>query len=370
MKGVRSWLFFLSLAFTVLATLFGCRKADEKKTEEERNNIITVQDLTRIEEKESKILSHDFGVIHYPVEDQKCEFEITNSSTSTWHLERIINSCSCAVADISTPKIKPGETAKVLVAYTPRGEGSYDDQRKSLIVFQEKNAPTFTLLVSSQVREDMTVRPVSLSWNQMGKGQTRKDYFEIQNFSKENWDEVEIVSCPEWLSYELKEVQVPPETESMKQLYSVSLLVQTDQLDELEYKSSIEIEARTADQEQFHKSIPVSLKLTAAVSLIPEQLFFGGIVPGEESVITVKVNFAPDSIPADTSQITFEHNLGESLKFQWLSTEGDMWELQAILNMPETDLPDNPQVVVNFNDDVLPTLSLPVYAMRTERSTE
>ena len=106
MKAFRSRQFFLSLVFALLTVLFGCRKEEEKK-----NNVITVDDLTRIEEKESKILSHDFGVIHYPVEDQKCEFEITNTSKSTWHLERIINTCSCAVADISSPKIKPGETS-------------------------------------------------------------------------------------------------------------------------------------------------------------------------------------------------------------------------------------------------------------------
>ena len=362
-KNIRR-LLFLSLTF-IFAVSLGCRKHEEKK-----NDTITVQDLVRIEEKESKILSHDFGVIHYPVEDQQCEFEITNSSKSTWHLERILNTCSCAVADISAPQIKPGETAKVLVTYTPRGEGSYDDQRKSLVVFQEKDAPTFTLLVSSQVREDMTVKPVSLSWNQMGKGQTRKDYLEIQNYSKENWNEVKIVSCPEWLSYELKEVQVPPEKESMKQLYSVALLVQTDQLNKLDYKSSIEIEALAANRDPLRKSIPVSLKLTAAAACIPAQLFFGGIAPGEESSITVKVNFAPDSIPADSSQITFEHNLGDSLKFRWLSTEGDVWELQASLSMPEIGLPDDSQVVINFNDEVLPTLTLPVYAVKTERSEE
>jgi hypothetical protein len=56
-----------------------------------------------------------------------CEFEIKNETQTTWNLKTIVNTCSCTIADMTSPKVEAGKTEKILVVYKPVGEGSFDD---------------------------------------------------------------------------------------------------------------------------------------------------------------------------------------------------------------------------------------------------
>ena len=309
-------------------------------------------------------LNHDFGVMLQPIIDAVShEFEITNNTDSVWTLKEIVNTCSCTVSDITSETIQPGKTEKILLVYKPVGDGVFDDYRKSLVVFEEEDAPKFILGVGAKVRETMTLRPKSLSWTRIGMGQTRHDSFEVQNYSGKNWENLEIASKPPWLDIELRGVTPPESDTAMRQLWLVNTSVDTTRLTSGEHRGEIVITATNSAGESVTQNCPVILQITSAVSAIPAQFFFGNVTPNETATKSIKVMFIPDAIPKDKDEIQFEHNFGDSLELEWLNTEGDSWELQASLNVDDTPMPDEPAVIMSFSDPTLPKIRLPIYVM-------
>jgi hypothetical protein len=288
-----------------------------------------------------------------------CEFEIKNETQTTWNLKTIVNTCSCTIADMTSPKVEAGKTEKILVVYKPIGEGSFDDNRKSLIQFEEEAAPKFVLSINSRVREPMTFQPQSLSWTRVGENQTKKDHFEIQNFSDQKWDKLEIAEKPNWLTVEYKTIQ-PSQTDSaMKQLWLADVHVETQGMTSGEHRG--EIVFKFGENET--KSLPVVLQITSAVSAIPAQFFFGNVKPSETVTKNIKIVFSPDSVPKEKSEIHFEHDFGENLQFNWISAEGETWELQASFKWSDEKMPEEPIVTMTFSDPKLPKIQLPVYVM-------
>ncbi len=309
-------------------------------------------------------LNHDFGVLVQPIEETSThEFEITNNSGFEWTLKQIVNTCSCTIADMTSNKIQPGKTEKVLVAYKPVGAGSFDDNRKSLVNFEEAQAPRFILAVGSRVREPLTVRPKSLAWTRVGENQTKKDSFEIQNFSGENWKNLAVTSQPEWLHVTLTSVRVPESEPVMKQLWLADTTAKTEGLPPGEHRGEIVLQAKGEKDKEFTQKCPVVLQITSAVSAVPAQFFFGNVKTNETATKTIKVIFSPDAIPSDKGEIQFEHNLGEALKLAWLKSEGETWELQATLSVETARIPDEPKIVMVFSDTTLPKIQLPIYVM-------
>jgi len=312
-------------------------------------------------------LNHDFGVLLQPVEDAvEHEFEITNNTDVAWTLQRIVNTCSCTVSDMTSTTIQPGSTEKILLVYKPIGDGAFDDFRRSLVIFEEEEAPTFILGVGARVRDPMTVRPRSLAWTRVGTNQTRRDNFEIQNYSHENWENLKISSKPQWLDIELKSVSPPVADPAMRQLWLVDTAADATKLTPGEHRGEIALLATGESGESITQTLPVVLQITSAVSAIPAQFFFGNVIPNETATRSIRIMFAPDSIPADKSEIQFEHDLGDSLKFEWLNTEGNTWEVQASLNISE--VPDDPVVFLAFSDETLLRIRLPIFVMMSTRS--
>jgi hypothetical protein len=215
------------------------------------------------------------------------------------------------------------------------------------------------LFVKSRVREPITFKPKSLSWVRVGENQTRKDHFEIQNFSDRKWDEPKILKKPEWLKVEYRSIQ-PSQTEpSMKQLWLADVSVDTAGMTSGERRG--ELVLKFGENET--KSLPIVLQITSAVSAIPAQFFFGNVTKNETITKNIKIVFSPDSIPKDKSEIQFEHNLGERLQLHWVAAEGEIWELQALLKLNEEKIPDEPVLVLTFSNPKLPKIQLPIYIM-------
>ncbi|GHT45335.1 hypothetical protein FACS189454_04640 [Planctomycetales bacterium] len=355
----------LVVILLVVVCVLGCNRDSDKISHKVKTYSSSQGASEQVfgETNNTKTLTHDFGVIVQPIEKEvTCEFEIKNETDNVWNLKQIVNTCSCTIADMTSPKVEAGKTEKILVVYKPVGEGSFDDTRKSLITFEEKETPLFVLYVKSRVREPMTLKPKSLSWAKVGENQAKRDSFEIQNYSGEDWETIEVVEKPEWLKFECKKVP-PPQTEPMmKQLWLAEVRVDAAGMKPGGYRGEI----RLAGGNGVVSRLPVTLQIASAVSAIPTQLFFGNVRRGEVVTKSIKIIFNPDSIPKNKDEIHFEHGFGRSLQFEWLSSEGETWELQASLKLDNVKIPDEPLVVMTFADPKLPKMSLPIYLMPGE----
>ncbi|MDR2441660.1 MAG: DUF1573 domain-containing protein [Planctomycetaceae bacterium] len=355
-------IFSFFIVFSIVFCLSGCNKNDKQVSTRVKKYTSPQGDSeSNFDDAEDTVtLTHDFGVLVQPIKDAvTCEFEIKNDTKTTWNLKTIVNTCSCTIADMTSSKVEAGKTEKILVVYKPVGDGSFDDHRKSLVQFEEEAAPKFVLFVKSRVREAITFKPKSLSWVRVGENQIRKDNFEIQNFSDKKWDIPEITEKPEWLKVEYRNIQ-PPQTEpSMKQLWLAEVSVDTTGMNSGEHQGKIVLKFG----ENETKSLPIILQITSAVSAIPAQFFFGNVTKNEPATKNIKIVFSPDSIPKDKNEIHFEHNFGERLQLHWISTKGEIWELQALLKLNEEKIPDESVLVMTFSDPKLPKIQLPIYIM-------
>jgi hypothetical protein len=359
----RKFIYFFIIVL-ILFYIIGCKK-DAKQVSEKVKKYSTSQGVSEqiFEENENTVtLTHDFGVLVQPIEKEvTCEFEIKNETQTTWNLKSVVDTCSCVITEMTSPKVEEGKTAKLLVVYKPVGDGSFDDNRKSMVQFKEKSAPKFILHVQSRVREPITIKPKSLSWNKVGENQTRKDNFEIHNFSGKKFDKFEIAKKPEWLSVNYKSIQTPQSEPSMKQLWFADVNVDTKGLSSGEHRGEIVLKF---DNET--KSLPVVLQITSAVSAIPAQFFFGSITKNKAATKSIKIIFSPDSIPKDKNEIKFEHDFGDQLQLAWLTAEGEFWELQATLKLSNDKLPTESVLTIVFSNPTLPKIKLPVYVMLEE----
>ena len=109
-------------------------------------------------------------------------------------------------------------------------------------------------------------------------------------------------------------------------------------------------------------TVPAHVRVTSPVTGIPSQFFFGRVRVGESSQQMVKIQFTTDAIPRSRSEVTFKHNLGDQLRLEWLKSNGEMWELQAVLTPTRSFDLSKAKVVVEFADTKLPRLELPIYA--------
>jgi hypothetical protein len=205
----------------------------------------------------------------------------------------------------------------------------------------------------------MTFQPKSLSWTRVGENQTKKDHFEIQNFSDKKWDQLEIAEKPNWLTVEYKTIQPPQSDFAMKQLWLADVHVETQGMTPGEHRG--EIVFKFGENEI--KSLPVVLQITSAVSAIPAQFFFGNVTKNETASKNIKIVFSPDSVPKEKSEIHFEHDFGGRLQLNWISADSETWELQASLKLNDDEIPNEPIVTMIFSDPKLPKIQLPVYVM-------
>jgi hypothetical protein len=163
----------------------------------------------------------------------------------------------------------------------------------------------------------------------------------------------------EWLTIEYKKIQPPQPDSVMKQRWLADVHVETQGMSPGEHRG--EIVFKFGENEI--KSLPVVLQITSAVSAIPAQFFFGNMTKNETATKNIKIVFSPDSVPKEKSEIQFAHDFGENLQFNWISAEGETWELQASFNWSDEKIPEEPIVTMIFSDPKLPKIQLPVYVM-------
>lgn len=120
--------------------------------------------LTGAEQHDSssnRQFEHDFGRVQ-PDAELSHTFDIVNDSSITWTLKSVVRSCGCAVAHISAQQILPGH-AERLTADLRLGKGPQDVRRQISLFFEEKEAPTLDVYLSTQVCNELTVAPPEIN---------------------------------------------------------------------------------------------------------------------------------------------------------------------------------------------------------------
>ena len=310
-------------------------------------------------EESAIVVEHDFGFVRSG-EKREHTYRITNTTDRTWTVQKVVNTCSCAVASVSESTVSPGADLDVSVVYSS-GERAVNDRRRVMVVFREKGVAPVVLRVLARVRPPLTLTNSSIAFADVGRGQVRKRRIEVQNFDLSDWSDVRVRTTGEWLSCRVRRAGGAAHDENMRQRYLIEVTAHGPRAIQPRLHSRIVIEAIGENGEIVRqRSVPVTMTTTPAVSIVPRHLLFRDVRPGRDSVTTVTVTFSRDSIPTSLSDITFMHTLGSELKFDWESTRGRVWSLRAVLNC--STLPTREaKVHVAFADGRTAAIELPVY---------
>lgn len=358
-----NWLVFCA-AFSILQFWSGCSSDNGNMSTLPYSGAIVSNECA-----ESVVLDHDFGVIKGG-NLYEHEFEIHNDTKIAWSLDRLINSCACTATSVSSQVIQPGTTERIKVGYKSQ-ERSYNDERNVAVVFKESNAPQFVLKIRARVRVPMTISPDKLVFPQLGKGQQRKDSFEIYNFSEADWDSIHIESSTNWLSTNWSAVPVRESDRGIvRQSWCATVTADAGDIPSGQHDGTIVIRSIGGKGKEYLNSLKVHALVTSAVTAIPSQLFFGRIKPGETADTTVKIQFSPGSTPKDLSKIAFKHNFGDQLNLRWLKTDGDVWELNAELTLRDGEELSGQKLSVAFSESGLPSLDLPIYVFSVTKKRD
>lgn len=313
-----------------------------------------------------RIMKHDFGFRLSPVTTPlRHDFELLNDSQNAWTVKKIVNTCACSVVGMTKTVIAPGEKGCVSLGYKPIGDGSFDDERKSLVLFNEDTAPKFALYAKAQVRTPLSVHPSHVVFSRVGKGQKRLAPIEVMNFSDEKWSGIEVFDLPAWLTASVEPQQSTSlgsngEGRSILQQWKINLSLKTSNLPHGQHTCRVRIHS-TGASTTYANRLPVKMLISRAVQAIPSQLFFGGLKVGEPAHQSIRLRFSPKLIPKNAEDIRFEHNLGSQLEYELRRIKDDTWEVMTTLNLSKVPAESMSEASFSFLSVDAPVVKVPIY---------
>lgn len=314
-------------------------------------------------EESAVVIEHDFGFVRSG-EKRKHTFRISNPTARTWTLRKVITMCRCAVASVSASSVPPDGTLDVTVTYLA-GNIAVNDRRRVVVVFREQDVPPVVLRVLAEVRPPLTLTNSNIAFVDVGRGQVRKRRIEVQNYDLNDWTNVRATTTAKWLSCRVRRAEPATDDTNLRQRYLVEITAHGANSSQPQQESRILIEAIGQNGEVVHhRSVPVTMTTTPAVTVVPRHLLFRDVQPGRDSVSTVLVRFSEDSVPGAPSEINFTHTLGNHLRIDWESTTGRAWTLRAVLNCSVLPTGET-KLIITFRDDRIPAVELPVYVFST-----
>jgi Protein of unknown function (DUF1573) len=103
-------------------------------------------------------MEHDFGVID-PFNNVKHAFRITNIGTGTLTLKAGTTTCTaCTIAEVTKSDVPPGETAKVIVEYSPRRAKS-EFQQYATVLTNDPEQTRLELKILGSIRRKFRTLP-------------------------------------------------------------------------------------------------------------------------------------------------------------------------------------------------------------------
>ncbi|MDA1052503.1 MAG: DUF1573 domain-containing protein [Planctomycetota bacterium] len=287
-------------------------------------------------------IAHDFGVVA-PNSLNVHRYPIENKSSTPWTPKVVKVSCTCTAPSMSSNVFLPGETNWVEVEYRAASK-SADDLRDIAVVFHEPEAPTIKLVVQAAIRSPITAVPAELNFGDLREGKQATRYVEITNWSRQPWTNLVADSESPWLQVDLQRIEAPSagdlaeageEVDSARtptEVWRATVAIEIGKL--ADSTQTAQIFLRTSESElrldaDDWLAVPVVARRIPSIRLIPGDLHFGIVRPGEPRVQAVRVVFADTFEGAEEIQLV--SNLENDLDVQWTRTAGRIWEFHATL---------------------------------------
>lgn len=286
------------------------------------------------EEQKKLLLENNFGT-QPPNQELFHTFIIRNNSDRKWTLANIQTSCACTTSDVSANTIQPHDSIDVLIKYRTSNELK-NDKKIIRVNFKEQYAPEVHLMVSSFIREKLTVLPSRLIESSVGKGDQFVRNLVIYSYLDQSDQTPLVQSNAEWLVAEIigRKSAENLSADSSNPTYAWDLRLSID-TEKMEYGLNQANVLFEVSETGLDVPIPIGIVLTQPIKAIPRFLFFDELKEQETAKQSIWIKFSSDALPRETSEIVINHNLGTSFKWEWSKREKYAWQLEVSLKPDE-----------------------------------
>lgn len=304
-------------------------------------------------------MRHDFGLVR-PSSKHEHTFTLLNTSDEVWTFAAVENSCTCLASIPESEQILPGDVGRLTVAYSAKGT-TRDDSTTVRVRFWETSAPKWELMLTSQVREPLTIRPESLVLN-VDPGTSRDEVFEIVNYSERSWESIELKASHAWVTTQVSEIPVlQHQSESEpRQIWRVVLNAALPA--DVSGHFAVNLHAMVVRPE-LSREIPVEVRVRQPAVVIPSELFFGRVSPTAELSREAVIRFRRDVDVAALAQVRITHTLGDSIHCEGRSQNAREYVLSVILRPHASRGLMEGQINLDFEGLGLSTIVVPVRAL-------
>ncbi|XZE18155.1 DUF1573 domain-containing protein [Pirellulaceae bacterium SH449] len=218
----------------------------------------------------NRIVEHDFGFI-VAGSNVHHTFEITNDTNETWTIVETRSDCTCTVAKLAKNVIPPNETLEIVVGFNAPDSPS-NDVRKVGFFLEKKSSDPILLLVKARVRKKLNVSSVDLGVHSVGTGERRPVFFDVENFSKESWDGINIESDCRWFSGTATQADLAYQEDGPVQRWRVTCQIDAADVEHGDHRGRVIISGGGLREE-----VPIVMRVISPVVAIPAQVFFGSV---------------------------------------------------------------------------------------------
>lgn len=219
---------------------------------------------------------HDFGIVQ-PNFIGAHRFEIRNSSSTIWTLQKVVEACSCTTTDLSWNTIACGQTVPVTVNYRT-GDVSRSERRGIRLTFREREAPEVELTLSAVVQSPLVLEPaeVFLSVAPNGLITTKLD---AKAYGARAPTDLTVNGVPDWIKVSITKVFESEEhdldaTQASRQ-WRVDLTISSRTAAQDSQRAILGITAIHSDRTQLNRRVPVQLPVKRRFMAVPSRINLG-----------------------------------------------------------------------------------------------
>lgn len=218
------------------------------------------------------IKTHDFGTVAVAAKTE-FRFPITNTLSSTMHIQSVRASCGCTTPIIENHYINPGETGSILARFntdTFRGKKG----ATLTVVMDQPFYSEARLQVNGYIRSDMVFHPGAIEFGKLNQGEPAQKSTKVLYAGRSTWKIVDLQSNRPWL--------IPTFVETIREAgrvnYEISVSIREDAPTGF---FQDEIVVITDDRSMPRVPLRVSGQIDSALTISPRAMALGSLKPGQ-----------------------------------------------------------------------------------------
>jgi hypothetical protein len=246
------------------------------------------------------IKTHDFGTVAVSAKTE-FRFPVTNTLSSTMHIQTVRASCGCTTPIIESHYINPGETGTILARFNTDTFRGKKGATLTVVVDQPFYSEA-RLRVDGYIRSDMVFYPGAIEFGKLSQGEPANKSTKVLYAGRSTWKIVDIQSNRPWLIPTFNETV----RESGRVNYEIGVSIREDAPTGF---FQDEIVVITDDRSMPRVPLRVSGQIDSALTISPRAMALGSLKPGQsvsqKMILIGKEPFTVASINADGWDVKF-----------------------------------------------------------------